>query len=136
MRRSGVRILVWATDLQAGPDLFRTLLRDPCSDHDLGATEWSLGGFHIINRDDILFQSTGGVSSNERFFANVDDTRRLGVELGLNGEKGPVSWFLNYSYADARFQGPFLVSSPNHPSANDQTAVEDGDRIPSIPNTA
>ncbi|MGH8525387.1 MAG: TonB-dependent receptor, partial [Gammaproteobacteria bacterium] len=102
---------------------------------DLGATEWSLGGFHITNRNDILFQSTGGISSNEGFFANVGDTRRLGAELGLNGEKGPTSWFLNYSYVDARFQDPFLVSSPNHPSADDegQTAVEDGDRIPSIP---
>ncbi|MGH8120874.1 MAG: TonB-dependent receptor, partial [Gammaproteobacteria bacterium] len=37
---------------------------------------WHLGGFHTVNKDDIIFISTGGISANEGFFDNIGDTRR------------------------------------------------------------
>ncbi|HUG72934.1 MAG TPA: TonB-dependent receptor, partial [Steroidobacteraceae bacterium] len=49
-----------------------------------GGVNWHVGAFHTINRDDILFQTTGGAQANVGFFDNVSDTRRRGVELELS----------------------------------------------------
>ncbi|MEN8260458.1 MAG: TonB-dependent receptor [Pseudomonadota bacterium] len=104
-------------------------------DIDVGRVNWNIGAFHTINEDDIIFQSTGGVTASEGFFDNIGDTRRVGAELGLDGTYGPVNWFLNYSYVDATFRDDFFVNSPNHPIADDDgnIAVNKGDRIPGIP---
>lgn len=102
---------------------------------DIGEVQWNLAGFHTLNEDDIIFQATGGVTANEGFFANVGDTRRLGLELALDGGYGRVNWFLNYSYVEATFRDPLLVNSPSHPLANvdGDIAVEEGDTVPGIP---
>ena len=50
---------------------------------------WHAGAFHIVNDDDILFQTTGGSQANVGFFENVGDTLRAGVELGLEPAGGP-----------------------------------------------
>ena len=96
---------------------------------------WNLGLFHTINKDDIIFQSTGGTTGNEGFFDNIGDTKRQGVELGLNGDYGPLNWFLNYSYVKATFDSSFITNSPTHPQAdaNGLIQVNSGDRIPGIP---
>ncbi len=107
----------------------------------LQAVNWNLGGFHTTNVDDIIFQATGGATGNEGFFSNVGDTRRAGMELGLSGNYKRLTWFANYSFVDATFQDPFIASSPNNPNARDlngdgeetEIQVEDGDRIPGIP---
>ncbi len=101
---------------------------------DVGRLNWNVVGFHTINEDDIIFQSTGGVASNEGFFDNIGDTRRTGVELGLNGTYQIIDWFLNYSFVDATFRDSFFVSSPNHPqaAANGTIPVKAGDNIPGI----
>jgi outer membrane receptor protein involved in Fe transport len=97
--------------------------------------EWSIGAFHSINNDDIIFISTGGISSNEGFFDNIGDTKRVGVELGLSGSWSKLDWFTNYSYLEATFDDSFTSSSPNNPAAdaNGDIAVEEGDRIPGLP---
>jgi len=104
-------------------------------DHEGGTVRWGLGAFATHNEDDILFQSTGGVQSNEGFFDNVGDTRRTGVEARLDGEHPITRWYLRYSYVRAAFVDPFTVNSPNNPRSDDdgQLAVEDGDRIPGVP---
>jgi len=105
---------------------------------------WNLGFFHTTNKDDIIFQSTGGATSNIGYFSNVGDTLRVGMEAGLSGVfLNNWSWFLNYSFVDATFQNNFLVSSPTHPNRietigadNEFSAVipvKKGDRIPGIP---
>ncbi|MFB3090103.1 MAG: TonB-dependent receptor, partial [Gammaproteobacteria bacterium] len=90
--------------------------------------EWNLGAFHSINNDDIIFISTGGISSNEGFFDNIGDTKRVGVELGLSGSWNKLDWFTNYSYLEATFDDSFTSSSPNNPlaDANGDIAVEEG----------
>ncbi|MEM7251074.1 MAG: TonB-dependent receptor [Pseudomonadota bacterium] len=95
---------------------------------------WSFGLFHTINQDDIIFISTGGVTSNEGFFDNIGDTRRQGVEIGLAGEHERVSWQFDYTFLDATFRDSFDVSSPNHPRANaeGEIRVSKGDRIPGL----
>lgn len=103
---------------------------------------WNVGGFRTTNNDDIIFISTGGVSANEGFFDNIGDTRRLGMELGLNGAWQRLDWFLNYSFVRATFRDEFLASSPNNPRAQvdtdgdgtpDSINVRAGDNIPNIP---
>lgn len=109
-------------------------LRGAVSPAGLGTVQWSVGGFHTLNEDDIIFQSTGGATANQGFFDNVGDTRRLGAELGLQGRRDRLQWFLNYSYVEATFRDDFFVFSPNNPLAvDDQLRVSSGDRIPGIP---
>ena len=76
---------------------------------------WHIGAFHTINRNDILFQTTGGAQANIGFFANVSDTRRSGFELELSQHLGRIGWTLDYSLIDASFRDEFIVNSPNHP---------------------
>ena len=104
-------------------------------EHQQGRVQWGLGAFATHNDDDILFQSTGGVQSNEGFFDNVGDTRRMGLEARLDGQHPITRWYLRYSYVRAQFVDPFTVNSPNNPRADDdgQLAVANGDRIPGIP---
>lgn len=108
------------------------------------ALAWNVGFFHTINKNDIIFQSTGGATSNIGFFSNIGDTRRVGVEAGLQGIfLNNWNWFLRYSFVNATFQDNFLASSPHHPNRietigadNEFSAVipvQKGDRIPGIP---
>ncbi len=100
-------------------------------------SRWSLSAFWSQNADDILFVSTGGVTSNEGFFDNVGTTDRQGVELGLAGDfaAANLQWRLDYSYLRATFGDTFVASSPNHPDADagGDIVVQDGDRIPGLP---
>lgn len=101
-----------------------------------GHMDWNLGFFHTINNNDIIFQSSGGVVANTGYFANVGQTQRQGIELGLSGNfYERWRWSSNYSYIDATFQTPFLSHSPNNPAAdgNGDIRVDAGDRIPGIP---
>jgi iron complex outermembrane recepter protein len=101
----------------------------------INSIDYQLGFFHATNNNDIVFTSTGGVGSNEGFFKNVGDTRRLGTEVGLSGNWNKLQWFTNYSYIEATFRTPFQAASANHPNAdaNSEIAVEKGDHIPGIP---
>lgn len=93
---------------------------------------YSLGMFHTLNKDDILFQTTGRSTG---LFANVDETRRAGIESSLQGKWRGFSWLAAYSYIDATFEDNFQALSPNHEFADDEgeVTVRAGDRIPGIP---
>lgn len=93
---------------------------------------YSVGLFHTMNKDDILFQTTGRATG---LFANVDETRRAGIESSLQGEWNAFSWLAAYSFIDATFEDNFQALSPNHAFANDEgeITVRAGDRIPGIP---
>ena len=88
--------------------------------------------FHTLNKDDILFQTTGRSTG---LFANVDETRRAGIESSLQGKWLAFSWLAAYSYIDATFEDNFQALSPNHEFADDEgeVTVRAGDRIPGIP---
>ncbi len=98
----------------------------------IGELDYSVGLFHTLNKNDILFQTTGRATG---LFANVDKTRRAGFESSLQGQWQALSWLMAYSYIDASFGGNFQVLSPNHVFADDEgkIAVSSGDRIPGIP---
>ena len=95
--------------------------------------EWELSTFITAIKDDIIFQSTGGVSSNEGFFDNVSATRRLGLSSTLNGTVGDNTWQIRYTWLAASYADDFFVSSPNHPAANnDVIPVHSGDALPGL----
>ncbi|MBA2408789.1 MAG: TonB-dependent receptor [Gammaproteobacteria bacterium] len=97
---------------------------------------YSLAAFNTENEDDILFITEGNITG-EGFFDNVGDTRRRGIELGLEGSvlDERFNWFFNYTYLEAEFRDSFLVASEEHPVANDagQIQVGAGDRLPLVP---
>jgi iron complex outermembrane recepter protein len=108
------------------------------------ALRWSISAFHATNRDDILFQTTGGAQANVGFFDNVGDTQRAGLELGISQELDRLHWSFEYSYVDATFEDPFSTNTPNHPIfEQDEQApqiigegkllVAGGSTIPGIP---
>jgi outer membrane receptor protein involved in Fe transport len=97
-------------------------------------SNWRLGMFYTLAEDDILFQTTGGVSSSEGFFENAADTLRRGVELELEGGKDRFAWYLNYTYLKATYDDPFVSSSPNNPASEDgRLFVAAGNDIPGLP---
>ena len=95
---------------------------------------YRIGVFQIASDDDIVFQTTGGVSSNQGFFQNASDTRRAGLELELRIDRERWSAYLNYSRLSATFEDAFYASSPNHPRGVDgKLLVESGAQIPLLP---
>lgn len=95
-------------------------------------TSYGLSLFRTDNENDILFQTTGRATG---LFANVDRTRREGIEGRLAGNLGELNWFAAYSYVSATFEDDFQVLSPNHDFADEEgeITVLAGDSIPGIP---
>jgi outer membrane receptor protein involved in Fe transport len=90
--------------------------------------------------NDIQFVSSGGGAASTGFFENVGQTRRRGVELGLDGKAGGFTMSAHYTYLAATFQTPLILNSPNNPTAQGlscaactEIQVVPGDRIPGIP---
>ncbi len=88
--------------------------------------------FRVDNRDDIQFIAT---ATNAGYFANVGGTRREGIDLGLGGRLGALSWRLAYSYVQATFESDFEVSAESNSTAdgNGNIRVRAGDRLPLVP---
>lgn len=93
---------------------------------------WSADAFHTTNRNDIQFVAT---TTNSGYFANVGNTRRQGIDLALGGRLPRLRWSLAYSYVDATFESPFVVSAQSNSTADayGNITVQPGDRIPLIP---
>jgi iron complex outermembrane receptor protein len=99
---------------------------------------WNLGVFRTDNRDDIIFISTSAAAG---FFTNFGKTRREGIEAGLSGRAGRLSWAANYSYIEATFEDSACLLSENNSTrgtslacaSDDEIRVSRGDRIPGIP---
>lgn len=95
---------------------------------------WSLALFHSTNRDDIIFQATGGSQASQGFFDNIDKTRRVGLDAHLDGHAGALSWRLNYGFLAATFEDNFSIRSFNHPASEDgDLKVSAGDQLPGMP---
>jgi iron complex outermembrane receptor protein len=97
-----------------------------------GEINWNLSVFRTLLKDDIFGIAT---SVSQGFFQNIGDTRREGLEAGLN-YRGPAwSAYANYSFVQATFESPILTPSPSNPfqDANGDIQVEPGDRLPGIP---
>ncbi len=89
---------------------------------------WRVAFYRTTLDDDLIFAvtETGGAG----FFTNIDETRRQGVELGLNGQWKSVHWSVNYGFVDATYESNETLASVVEP---DGIQVQEGDRIPGIP---
>jgi iron complex outermembrane recepter protein len=93
---------------------------------------WNFSGFRTLLQDDIFGIAT---SVSQGFFQNIGDTRRQGLEAGLNYKRQSWSGYLNYSFVQATFRSPITVPSPSNPFQNaaGDIQVEPGDHLPGIP---
>ena len=69
------------------------------------------------------------------YFQNAGSTRRQGIEAKINYKWDRITAYANYTYVDATYLSPLVISSPNNPSAdaNGNIFVSPGDHIPAIP---
>lgn len=97
--------------------------------------------YHSQNTDDIQFRASN--SQGDGNFQNVGKTRRMGLDLGLDGAFSNFKWNLGYSYINATYQSPFRIASEVNTSAFDTDPLVDtdpdtiqvkkGDYMPGIP---
>jgi outer membrane receptor protein involved in Fe transport len=99
---------------------------------------WSAGVFHAVNRDDILFVTSGQTGFG--YFKNFGETRRQGFDLGVSGRAGRVTAGAGYTFLNATYQSEETVNGESN-SSNDAGGfglegtidIAPGDRIPLIP---
>ena len=92
------------------------------------AASWNMALFRSDLYNDIIFMAATPTTG---YFANVNQTRRQGLELGVHGKVDRFDYAANLSWIEATFQTTFDVANP----ANSQqsTSAKAGDRIPGIP---
>jgi outer membrane receptor protein involved in Fe transport len=102
---------------------------------------WNAGYFRADNRDDILFVMSEQTGFG--YFRNFGRTRRQGLELGADGQFGPVTLGVGYTLLDATFQSPETVNGESN-SSNEEAAggspglegeieIDPGSRMPLLP---
>jgi outer membrane receptor protein involved in Fe transport len=83
--------------------------------------------------NDIAFINS--VTTGRAFFANVGQTRRQGVDAGVQFKNNRWLAYIEYSYIAATFQNGFVEPAGNNPAAdaNGNITVQPGNRLPGIP---
>lgn len=96
------------------------------------ALRWNVSVFRTVLYDDIQSIATSHASG---YFANVGDTRRQGVEVGLHYHALRWSAYANYSLVRATYLTALTVPSRSSPirDANGNIHVQPGDQFPGIP---
>jgi len=94
--------------------------------------QWNLGVFNTDNENDITFVPSTIIG--RAYFQNVGDTRRRGIEAGLNARAGRLTAFADYTYLHATFRSPLTLSSPENPAADadGNIAIVSGNRLPGL----
>jgi iron complex outermembrane receptor protein len=98
-----------------------------------GLLNWTVGGFHALNTNDILPVSSPLIG--HQFFQNAGNTLRQGIEASVTYKQDRWNVYANYTYVDATFQNALTLQSPFNPfaDANGNIFVVPGDHIPGIP---
>ena len=99
-----------------------------------GLLNWTVGGFHALNTNDILPISSP-IPGHE-FFQNAGNTLRQGIEANLTYKQDRWNIYANYTYVDATFLNALTLQSPFNPfaDANGNIFVVPGDHLTGIPN--
>ena len=80
-------------------------------------TTWSAAVYRANLSNDIQFVSASA-SGAVGYFTNIPQTRRQGLELGVQQQLGAVKLQAAYALVDATYQSSFTVQSPNNSTAN------------------
>ena len=90
--------------------------------------KWNFAVYQTLSSNDILYLSSTGSNING-YFANVDQTRRQGLELGFSGlALETLNWYVSYGFVDATYQSPATLNNAYGPEY-----VVPGNKIPGIP---
>jgi outer membrane receptor protein involved in Fe transport len=100
---------------------------------DGGRLNYNVGLYRSDLDDDIVFVNS--VTLNRAYFTNVGQTRRQGVDAGLQYKTPRWSAYVAYSYTDATYQSGFVEAAGNNPAAdaNGNITINPGDRLPGVP---
>lgn len=95
--------------------------------------DWLLSLYRTTSSDDIQFVASE--TRGRAFFRNIGETRRQGVELGVQAQRGGWSVRAGYAFTDATYRTAFSLDSPDNPAAgpDGRIAVRPGDRLPGVP---
>lgn len=96
-------------------------------------TKWNTSFYQTRNEDDIQFIRAGATSRG--FFDNVGQTKRTGLDLGLNSQYEKLGLNLNYSYIKAEYDSTFELTNAAHRESTTSTTnyiVRPGDKMPGI----
>ena len=94
---------------------------------------YNLGLYRSNLDDDIIFVNS--VTLNRAFFTNVGQTRRQGVDAGLEYKTPRWSAYAAFTYTDATYQSGFVEAAGSNPAAdaNGNITINSGDRLPGVP---
>ncbi len=94
---------------------------------------YNLGFYRSNLDDDIIFVNS--VTLNRAFFTNVGQTRRQGVDAGIQYKTPRWSAYLAYTYTDATYQSSFVEAAGSNPAAdaNGNISISPGNRLPGVP---
>ncbi|MDD2833282.1 MAG: TonB-dependent receptor [Methylotenera sp.] len=104
--------------------------------------KWTAAVYRTVNHDDIHFIAAGSTGNpSNGFFDNIGKTRRIGLDAGLSGAIGNLSWNAGYSYIKATYETDLeLANALNSTSVtsgpDDVIKVKKGDRLANIPDHA
>lgn len=98
--------------------------------------KWSAAVYRTENHDDIHFIATNA-TNNMGYFDNVGKTRRMGLDAGLSGAIGNLSWNAGYSYIKATYETDLeLTNALNSTTDGNAIQVKKGDRLANLPEHA
>ena len=102
--------------------------------------EWNLGVYRTDLKDDIYMI---GYPGNRNFFDTIGETRRQGLEAGINAAFDKWRLRLNYALTEATFQDSFWMPANDNSSAVEEyfgnlsysrrIQVNPGNRMPGVP---
>ena len=90
--------------------------------------KWRTAYYRTALENDIVFNQN---SATTGYFANVGQTLRQGIEIGLDGKLGQLDYALDLDRIDASYQSSFTVANAANSAA--ATPVQPGNRIPGMP---
>jgi iron complex outermembrane recepter protein len=94
---------------------------------------YNLALFRSTLDNDIAFVNS--VTQGRAFFANIGQTRRQGIDAGLQLKTDRWLAYVNYSFINATYRSGFVESAGNNPAgdADGNLTVQPGNRLPGIP---
>ena len=94
---------------------------------------YDLGFYRSSLDDDIVFVNS--VTLNRAYFTNVGQTRRQGIDAGIQYKAQRWSAYLAYTYTNATYQSGFVEAAGSNPAAdaNGNITVSPGNQLPGVP---